>query len=45
MAEYDIHIARADADRARALARKLHELRIFPTDDGARSSAESLQRL
>ncbi|MGY2079319.1 D-aminoacyl-tRNA deacylase [Modestobacter sp. SYSU DS0657] len=26
-----------DADRARALGRKLHELRVFPTDDGARS--------
>jgi D-tyrosyl-tRNA(Tyr) deacylase len=26
-----------DADRARALARKVHELRVFPTDDGARS--------
>ena len=26
-----------DAERARALARKMHELRIFPTDDGARS--------
>ncbi|MCZ2820912.1 D-aminoacyl-tRNA deacylase [Modestobacter sp. VKM Ac-2977] len=26
-----------DADRARAMARKLHELRVFPTDDGARS--------
>ncbi|MGY1748691.1 D-aminoacyl-tRNA deacylase [Modestobacter sp. SYSU DS0511] len=24
-----------DADRARALARKLHELRVFATDDGA----------
>src|SRR5205085_8435188 len=29
-----------DADRARALARKIHELRIFPTDDGARSAAD-----
>ncbi len=26
-----------DADRARTLARKVHELRVFPTDDGARS--------
>jgi D-tyrosyl-tRNA(Tyr) deacylase len=26
-----------DAERARALARKVHELRVFPTDDGARS--------
>ncbi len=26
-----------DADRARALARKVHELRVFPTGDGARS--------
>ncbi|WP_457158203.1 D-aminoacyl-tRNA deacylase [Modestobacter sp. SYSU DS0875] len=26
-----------DADRARALGRKLHELRVFATDDGARS--------
>jgi len=26
-----------DADRAAALARKVHELRVFPTDDGARS--------
>jgi D-tyrosyl-tRNA(Tyr) deacylase len=26
-----------DAGRARALARKVHELRVFPTDDGARS--------
>ena len=29
-----------DADRARALARKIHELRIFPSDDGARSAAD-----
>ena len=29
-----------DAARARALARKLHELRIFPADDGARSAAD-----
>jgi D-aminoacyl-tRNA deacylase len=29
-----------DAARARALARKVHELRIFPTDDGARSAAD-----
>ncbi|MEX5719997.1 D-aminoacyl-tRNA deacylase [Geodermatophilus maliterrae] len=27
-----------DATRARALARKVHELRVFPTDDGARSA-------
>ena len=26
-----------DGDRARALARKVHELRVFPTDEGARS--------
>jgi D-tyrosyl-tRNA(Tyr) deacylase len=26
-----------DADRARALARKVHELRVFPTEGGARS--------
>jgi D-tyrosyl-tRNA(Tyr) deacylase len=29
-----------DAQRARAIARKIHELRIFPTDDGARSAAD-----
>jgi D-aminoacyl-tRNA deacylase len=29
-----------DAASARALARKVHELRIFPTDDGARSAAD-----
>jgi D-tyrosyl-tRNA(Tyr) deacylase len=29
-----------DADRARALARKVHELRVFPTDDGARSAGD-----
>jgi D-tyrosyl-tRNA(Tyr) deacylase len=29
-----------DADSARTLARKIHELRIFPTDDGARSAAD-----
>jgi D-aminoacyl-tRNA deacylase len=29
-----------DADRARVLARKVHELRVFPTDDGARSVAD-----
>ena len=29
-----------DADRARSLARKIHELRIFPTDDGARSASD-----
>ena len=26
-----------DGDRARTLARKVHELRVFPTDEGARS--------
>ena len=26
-----------DADRARVLARKVHELRVFPTEEGARS--------
>jgi D-aminoacyl-tRNA deacylase len=26
-----------DGDRARALARKVHELRVFPSGDGARS--------
>jgi D-tyrosyl-tRNA(Tyr) deacylase len=26
-----------DAERARTLARKVHELRVFPTEDGARS--------
>jgi D-tyrosyl-tRNA(Tyr) deacylase len=29
-----------DPERARAIARKIHELRIFPTDDGARSAAD-----
>ncbi len=29
-----------DADRARTLARKIHELRVFPTDDGARSAGD-----
>ena len=29
-----------DADHARALARKASELRVFPTDDGARSAAD-----
>jgi D-tyrosyl-tRNA(Tyr) deacylase len=29
-----------DAARAAALARKIHELGIFPTDDGARSAAD-----
>jgi D-aminoacyl-tRNA deacylase len=29
-----------DAERARLLARKIHELRIFPTDDGAVSAAD-----
>jgi D-tyrosyl-tRNA(Tyr) deacylase len=29
-----------DAGRARDLARKMHEMRIFPTEDGARSAAD-----
>ncbi|MGY1711224.1 D-aminoacyl-tRNA deacylase [Geodermatophilus sp. SYSU D00758] len=29
-----------DAARARALARKVHELRVFPTEEGARSAAD-----
>jgi D-tyrosyl-tRNA(Tyr) deacylase len=29
-----------DETRARELARKLHELRVFPTDDGARSASD-----
>jgi D-tyrosyl-tRNA(Tyr) deacylase len=29
-----------DARRARELARKLHELRVFPTEDGARSASD-----
>ena len=29
-----------DEARARALARKMHELRIFPTDDGAQSASD-----
>jgi D-aminoacyl-tRNA deacylase len=29
-----------DEGSARALARKIHELRIFPTEDGARSAAD-----
>jgi len=29
-----------DAARARALARKIRELRVFPTEDGARSAAD-----
>lgn len=29
-----------DVERARSLARKMHELRIFPTDDGAVSAAD-----
>ncbi len=29
-----------DTASARALARKIHELRIFPADDGARSAAD-----
>ena len=29
-----------DAAAARTLARKMHELRIFPTEDGARSASD-----
>jgi D-aminoacyl-tRNA deacylase len=29
-----------DADRALGLARKVHELRVFPTEDGARSAGD-----
>jgi D-tyrosyl-tRNA(Tyr) deacylase len=29
-----------DGARARELARKLHELRVFPTDEGARSASD-----
>jgi D-tyrosyl-tRNA(Tyr) deacylase len=29
-----------DTDRARALARKVHELRVFPGDDGERSAQD-----
>jgi D-tyrosyl-tRNA(Tyr) deacylase len=29
-----------DVHRARVLARKIHELRVFPTDDGARSAED-----
>ncbi len=29
-----------DAGRARTLARKIHDLRVFPTDDGARSAGD-----
>ena len=29
-----------DADRARAMARKIRELRVFPTHDGARSAGD-----
>jgi D-tyrosyl-tRNA(Tyr) deacylase len=29
-----------DESRARELARKIHELRIFPTEDGARSASD-----
>ena len=29
-----------DETRARALARKIHELRVFPTGDGARSASD-----
>ncbi|WP_428978300.1 D-aminoacyl-tRNA deacylase [Trujillonella endophytica] len=36
-----VGVGRTDAGpAARALARKLHELRIFPTDDGASSAAD-----
>ncbi len=36
-----VGVARTDdAARARALARKMHELRIFPGDDGAVSAAD-----
>ena len=36
-----VGVGRADdAASARALARKIHELRIFPADDGARSAAD-----
>jgi D-aminoacyl-tRNA deacylase len=36
-----VGVGRADDDAAaRALARKIHELRIFPSEDGARSAAD-----
>ena len=36
-----VGVGRADVVRsAHSLARKIHELRIFPTDDGARSAAD-----
>jgi D-tyrosyl-tRNA(Tyr) deacylase len=36
-----VGVGRADDDAAaRAMARKIHELRIFPTEDGARSAAD-----
>ena len=36
-----VGVGRADdVAAARAMARKIHELRIFPTDDGARSAAD-----
>ena len=36
-----VGVGRADdAERARALARKIHELRIFPSEDGAVSAAD-----
>jgi D-aminoacyl-tRNA deacylase len=36
-----VGVGRGDGlEEARAMARKIHELRIFPTDDGARSAAD-----
>ncbi len=36
-----VGVARTDdEDRARAMARKIHELRVFPTDEGARSASD-----
>ena len=36
-----VGVGRADDEAAaRALARKIHELRIFPSEDGARSAAD-----
>jgi len=36
-----VGVGRADDEAsARAMARKLHELRIFPTDEGARSASD-----
>jgi D-tyrosyl-tRNA(Tyr) deacylase len=36
-----VGVGRADDEAAaRALARKIHELRIFPTEDGARSASD-----